>query len=301
MSWRAVFSASSEWGKFTCAAISPNSDIGAVSSEKGQIILFDLNLRSRKLERNVHSDAINQIVWSKNGKYIVSCSTTDPVKLFNSENLDEINTYEIIDASITCVDISPSCDLICGADKEGRLFLWSTSSPNDMVIEDGHTDSVTSIHFYSSMFVITSGLDGIVRIFSCDGLTLLKTFSDLNIVSYANFAPDPRYMIMSCLNSVTYIYNIGSGQTEGEFNGYINTDYIISPVFVYDKKSPKPPLYLIFPSEDGQVLCYLFADQKLKWSFKVNEGYFKFDISCDSRYMITAGVENMVFTIWEKE
>ena len=105
--------------------------------------------------------------------------------MLNPENLEEINEYQKYDCPILCCDITPSCELIVGGDDEGRILLWPTSSPDQCAFDDAHTDSITSIHFLSSLFILTSSIDGVVRIFSTEKLILLKSYSASILVSNA--------------------------------------------------------------------------------------------------------------------
>ncbi|OHT02987.1 WD repeat-containing protein 5 [Tritrichomonas foetus] len=301
MEWKEIHSFTTDFGDFTCVTISPDGKTLATSTDKGVIILQDLFDFNKILQKSVHSAAINQIVWSNNGKYIVSCSNDKTIKILDSSNLEEIHTYEGQDAIITCCDISLSCDLICGADTDGRIMLWATSSPNSMISKTNHTDAITSIHFYHSLFILTSSLDCIVRIFSTDNLILLKTYVDLNGISNANFTTDRRYITMSTLESITYIYDLKSGEPVGEFTGYVNKDYLISPCLHYDRNTPDGPVTIIFPSEDGKLVLYDFATQKHINTFQIHKGYFKFDISRDGNFIATADIENRKVVIRKRE
>ena len=74
MQWNKIQTIPSDFGDVTSIAISPNNVTLAASTENGMIILYDLSKNEAIISKSVHSDAINQIVWSNNGNYLISCS-----------------------------------------------------------------------------------------------------------------------------------------------------------------------------------------------------------------------------------
>lgn len=301
MQWNKIQAIPSDFGTVTCIAISPNNFTLAASTDNGMILLYDLNKNETMFSKSVHSKAINQIVWSNNGNYLISCSCENNIKLLNSENLEEMNdSYEGYDSSITCCDISPSCELIVGADDEGRILLWPTSSPDECTSDDGHTDAITSVHFFSSLFILTSSLDGIVRMFSTEKLILLKSYSESIPVSSACFSPDRRYITFSLLQSITYIVDVATGEYVGEFKNYINNKYLLTPCFSYDRSIPDGPVQFIIPSEDGRLISYDFETQDTVWEFKPHDGYFKWDISRNGIFIATSDIESQEIIIWKQ-
>lgn len=300
MEWKTNQIISPNAGIVTSIVFSPNNPILAASTDRGIIFLYDLIKNEIIQTKSIHSQAINQIVWSKNGEYIVSCSNDEKIKLLNSQDLTEINTpYEGYDCSITCCDISFSCDLITAGDEEGRILLFPTSSPDARISDEAHTDCVTSIHFsQSSLYILTSGLDGIVRILSPEKLFLLRTFCEESPISNAMFTPDRRYIILSPLESITHIVQVHGGKTVRDLKGYVNQDYLLSPVFHYDRNEPEGPVYIIIPSEDGKLISYDFSTQAVQWEFQPHQNFFKFNISPDGMTIATASIDSNQITIW---
>lgn len=301
MQWNKVQTVPSDFGTITCIAISPNNSTLAASTDNGMILLYDFDKNETTLSKSVHSKAINQIVWSYDGKYLISCSCDTCIKLLNPENLEEINySYEGCDSPITCCDISFSCDLIVGADEDGRILLYPTSSPDECTVDECHTDAITSIHLLSSLFILTSSIDGIVRIFSTEKLILLKSFSESILASNACFSPDRRYITFSVLQNITYIVEILTGEYVGEFKNYANTKRLLSPCFLYDRSIPDGEVQFIIPSEDGRIISYDFETQNVLWEFKPHNGYFKWDISRNGNFIATSDVETQEIVIWKK-
>ncbi|KAK8882131.1 U3 snoRNP protein [Tritrichomonas musculus] len=289
----------SKYGNITCIAISPNNNFIAASTDNGVLLMFDPSNSNDIRSNQTHESAINQILWSKNGDYLISCSNDKKIHLIDPQTLKNIESFEGIDASITCCDITPSCELIAGADEIGRVYLWPTDSPEACTIESPHQDVITSIHFLSSIYILTSSIDGLIRVFSTEKLILLKTFSETFPISNACFSPVQKYITFSILDNRTFIVEKSSGKYVGEFKGYINMEYLLTPCFIDNRDLPNGTLEFIIPSEDGRIISYDFKDQKQLWEFKPHDKSFNWSISQNEELMASSEKDSNEIIIWK--
>jgi WD40 repeat protein len=113
---------------FTDIAMSSNEKTIAVSGREG-FLLLNADL-TEKAELKGHTDWINDIDFSPDGKSLVSCSGTTfgtdwSVRIWNPESGQAIQTLEGHTNNVNTVDISPNGKLIVSASRDGSLKLWS--------------------------------------------------------------------------------------------------------------------------------------------------------------------------------
>jgi COMPASS component SWD3 len=272
--------------RFSALALSADASLLATGTSTGWIILYRVNPDLTEVARKpVHSRGINEILFSSDQKYILTCSDDATVGLSRSSDLSKVNTYNgSLDAVIGC-DISPLNDQIVAAGLDTMIHIWATTAAEQLSFIPAHTEPITSIHFNSDgEFVITSSLDGLCRIWCPRLLSLLRTYTQVEAqcvpVLFATLVPSESCFLAAYSGGAVKIYDTTSAKVLGSFSGVIN-DRNPTVIQFGVRQDGGPQIEVVMPSEDGFVRCWDFCTQQPQWELKVGEGGLNVRLSSD--------------------
>jgi WD40 repeat protein len=112
-----------------------------------------------------HTDTVNSIAFSPNGKWLASASDDRTIGIWDVASWERITTLGREEHCFTSVSFSPdSRRLVCGTFK-GEVQLWNMMSWRSIIMLEGHDDSVNVVAFSPDGTRIASGSsDKTVRI-----------------------------------------------------------------------------------------------------------------------------------------
>jgi COMPASS component SWD3 len=87
--------------------------------------------------------------------------------------------------------------------------------------------------------LVSSGLDGLVRIWDASSGQCLKTLIDDSNppVSYVKFSPNGCYLLSSSLDSTLRLWDYVAQKCVKSYKGHINTSYACQACFISDPPS----------------------------------------------------------------
>lgn len=124
----------------TVLAISPNSNYICAGDAKGNLLIYNLKLKSTKIV-TYHTDAISSVAFTPDEKHICSCSKKNGLIFYESESgerLFQINQAHLINDTIThCTFSSNGRYLILGGEKI-NIYLnpfayWDLKEHNQVI------------------------------------------------------------------------------------------------------------------------------------------------------------------------
>jgi FOG: WD40 repeat len=112
-----------------------------------------------------HTDIVNSVAFSPNGKTIVSCSKDTTLKLWDTETGREIKTFNGHTHPVIDAIFSPDGKYIYSGSKDGTLKLWDVESGKEIRTSSEHSGSVTSVAFSpDGQNILLSFFDGSFKI-----------------------------------------------------------------------------------------------------------------------------------------
>ncbi|GBU28314.1 hypothetical protein R84B8_01872 [Treponema sp. R8-4-B8] len=204
-----------------------------------------------------HTDEINSVAFSPDGKTIVSCSSDTSLKLWDTETGREIKTFNGHTWQVLVAVFSPSGKYILSGSNDKTLKLWDVESGRDIKTFSGHSRPVTSLAISpDEKFVLSSSDDDTIKLWDVKTGKEIKTFSGYKGKSLT-FSPDSRHILL-CLND-GYI-EILDAATGKERKTFKVTDKIANfAVFSPDGK------YILYGS-------YILVEKGNVQNFQRNEG-----------------------------
>ena len=147
-----------------CVSFSADGETLAVAADR-DVQLW--NVVGRKLEHTCrgHSDYVRSVVFSSDGKTLVSCSSDGTVMLWDTDSSSARAVLRGHYGGVSCVAISPDDKTVASAGRDGTIKLWDLESGEEKTTLTGHVGWVTSVAFApDGRTLISGGEDGTVRL-----------------------------------------------------------------------------------------------------------------------------------------
>ncbi|HRS71421.1 MAG TPA: hypothetical protein P5175_06175 [Anaerohalosphaeraceae bacterium] len=181
-----------------------------------------------------HKGFINSAGFSPDGQYIVSGSSDNSVKIWDTKSGKCIKTLEGHKHSVTAVVFSPDSKLIASGDSWGHtLKIWDIKSGRCIHSTEVHGRDIHDLSFSpDSQYVVTAAGDKLIKIWRVDTLENIKTLSGhKNGVFAVEFMPDGNKLVSGSWDKTVKIWDINSGKCLKTLEGHSGTveDVSVSP------------------------------------------------------------------------
>jgi len=164
------------------------------------------------------------VAYSSNGKYIVSGSGDNILKLWDAGNGHLISTFEGHENDVRSVTFSPDCKYILSGSKDKTLKLWEVASRRLVRTFEGHENTVCSVAFGPDGKYIVSGSDDkTLKLWEAVSGRLVHTFEGHeNIVCSVAFSIDGKYIASGSMGNDNNLklWETGSGYLVRTFEGH---------------------------------------------------------------------------------
>lgn len=192
---------------------SPDSKAIAYGTEEGMIYLLNTEnfkrISSFSIDKeNSHKSAIRKILFSKDGRYLVSSSGDINIKIWDVATGRLINSFNEHKNSITDFEISPSSDFIISSAIENDFKYWDlnvckSEKKFNFGAKMAHSIDISS----DTAFFATASADNIIRIFDYHNGRLLKALKGHTLLSkYVKISPDSKYILSASSEKVDNKY-----------------------------------------------------------------------------------------------
>lgn len=113
-----------------------------------------------------HKEGINDIVWTFDNKYIISCSDDRTIKIWNVFTSENIKTITGHTNCVFCLSLHLLTNMLLSGSYDTTIKLWNINNGECIRTMYGHSDPITSVNFNpdGTMFV-SSSYDGIMYLF----------------------------------------------------------------------------------------------------------------------------------------
>lgn len=179
--------------RVNCAVYSPDGKTIFSGGEDNRIHIWDAQTGKEIQKYHEHSDGIDDIVFSPDGKRFVSIASSSLI-IWDTESKQKLLEYRDIYPRVYAVAFNPNGKTIAIA-QQHNIIILDVETGNEQFTITGHTGIIHSISFSpDGEYIISTAMDDDIHIWDATtGMFIKKIvgFVDSNV----SFSPDGKYII----------------------------------------------------------------------------------------------------------
>ncbi|MGP1382676.1 MAG: AAA-like domain-containing protein [Thainema sp.] len=205
----------------------PNPELIDQTDAMLRRIIFGINEVNRF---SGHTGEIQQVLYSPDGRLIVSASEDATVKLWRPDGR-LLATLATHDQRVSAIQFSPNGQMLAASGGSGTIQLWQTTGELLNTIK-AHRTPVISLGFSPDGNTLASGsIGGTIQLWRPDG-TLLRTLEGHQaMVRAVVFSPDGQMLASASADTTIKLWQPDTGQLITTLNGHTSTvtNLVFSP------------------------------------------------------------------------
>jgi class 3 adenylate cyclase len=161
-----------------------------------------------------HGNRVTQTVFSPYGKYILSGSYDNTLKLWESATGKEVRTFKGHERSITSIAISGDNELILSGSEDNTLKLWESATGKEVHTFKGHTSTVWSVAFSGDgKHVVSGSEDNTLKLWAVSTGQEVRTFKGhTSTVWSVAFSGDGKHVVSGSSDMTLKLWAVSTGQ-----------------------------------------------------------------------------------------
>ncbi|TFK33861.1 WD40-repeat-containing domain protein [Crucibulum laeve] len=195
---------------------------GTLSLESGRLsdwpaILFVIE---------AHDSTVNSVVFSPDGRFILSASSDKTISIWDAETGDLISgPFEGHGSSVNCAAFSLDGRLVASGSDDLTIRIWDSESGDELADPlNGHTNVVTAVSFTNDGRCLVSGsLDQTIRVWDVESgkLAFEPIIGHDGGVTSIALSEDNKYIASGSLDRTIRVWNMVTGNIAyGPFEGH---------------------------------------------------------------------------------
>ncbi len=174
-----------------------------------------------------HTAAVRSVVFSPDGKFALSGSDDNTLRLWDVESALSLRTFEGHASYVWSVSWSPDGRRILSASNDHTVLLWDVASGRMLRTFEGHQNSVSTVSWSPDGSCAISGShDYTMRLWDIDAGDCVRTFQCSNSTLSVSWSPDGRRILSCSYYSDLSLWDVESGICLRTFEGhsfYVNS------------------------------------------------------------------------------
>ncbi|CCQ90376.1 exported hypothetical protein [Nitrospina gracilis 3/211] len=250
---------------------------------------------------NGHTGAVQYVVVSPNGKFIVSAGGDGALILWDARTGDRWKTLSGHNGAVNAIAISPDGRSLATGGADTRIKVWDIQSGNEVRSVPGHFDEVTGVAFFpDGTRLISSGLGESVILWDIRTGQPLRVFADQNDSGSEFVALEPVRSVAASPSGKTLVtaqgdalklWDASTGTRLRVFSRH--NGKLFAAAFSPDGKS------IASAGQDGTVRLFSTATGELLYALKGhNEKVNAVAFSPEGAHLLSAGTDNTV-RLWK--
>ncbi|NEP60998.1 MAG: protein kinase [Symploca sp. SIO2G7] len=170
-----------------------------------------------------HSQGVNAVAISPDGKTLVSASSDRTIKLWSLDTGELIDTINRHSEAVFCIAISPDGQTLVSGDYDYKIKVWNLETRELINTLTGHVGQVLSLAISPDGKTLASGsIDGTIKTWHLDTGQAIRTFGDRfsqkeidyyrQHVNPLVISRDSKTIINGIYNSIVKLWGLDTGK-----------------------------------------------------------------------------------------
>jgi WD40 repeat protein len=182
--------------------------------------LCNLSCDTTFIEFRGHSGEIHSVVFSPDGKKILTGSSDSTVRLWDMYGTS-LKTIPV-NAKINAVAISPDGNTFLTGSNDSTAAIWNLKGEKLHVFKD-HKAEVSSVAFSpDGKSIITASWDRTVRLYDLKWNLIREFKGHSGMIQTAIFSPDGKMILTGSRDNTARLWNVMNGATIEVFDGHLS-------------------------------------------------------------------------------
>ena len=159
-----------------------------------------------------HENQVNSVAISPDGKFIVSGSNDNSLRIWETESGNCLKILEGHSDIVSRVALSSNGKFIVSGSNDKSLRIWETESGNCLKILEGHSDIIWGVAISpDGKFIVSGSQDNSLRIWETESGNCLKILEGhSNIVLGVAISSDGKFIVSGSQDKTLRIWDISS-------------------------------------------------------------------------------------------
>jgi WD40 repeat protein len=190
-----------------------------------KINLWDIGARKLVHTLDGHTDTINSVTFTRDGKRLASGSDDMSIRIWDAFNGTEIQKLDGHFGAVTEVALDPTQQQLVSGSGDMTIKIWDLVSGTEIATLAGHSSGINAVALSSNGKLLASGANGIIRlgqgvtntikVWDASAGRLSATFKNQeHMVTSIAFDPHGRWLATADSNAQIFIWNMRSGALE---------------------------------------------------------------------------------------
>ncbi len=154
-----------------------------------------------------HNDGINSVVFSPDGKYVLTGSSDQTTKLWDIKG-NLVQVFKGHKGKIFSVAYSPDGQNVLTGSSDFTFRLWDLKG-NLIQIFSGHTSAILSVAFSpDGQYIISGSADNTIRLWDLHGKIIHIFTGHTNAITSVAFSPDGHHIVSGSLDNTARLWNL---------------------------------------------------------------------------------------------
>jgi WD40 repeat protein len=287
------------WGRLQCFAVPEIQQLLQQAKQNKTTWLRPVTSSLTRPDGNLirtltgHSSWVYAIALSPDGKYLISASSDDTLKVWDWQTGEKVRTLTGHSSSVYAIAFSVDGKYLISGSSDDTLKVWDWQTGEKVRTLTGHNKSVLAIAFSADgKYLISGSSDDTLKVWDWQTGEKVRTLTGHtdSILAIA-FSVDGKYLISGSRDSRVKVWDWQTGEKVRTLSGH--SSGVLAIAFSVDGK------YLISASSDNTLKVWDWqTGEKVRTLTGHSDSVLAIALSPDGKYLISASSDKTL-KVWD--